>query len=152
MSTSIQEQDLIQKIKELEQRLSDVERQQRAIGSNSGATVTGPNSVIGISDIVGTPNARGIEIYKDKIRLTGSNGAGDIQGPDMDILWDSWSLQINFPSVRLYRGFAEPIVVSTSIPATPTSVGSPGDIASNNTHLYICTNFNTWRRVALSTF
>lgn len=32
MSTSIQEQDLIQKIKELEQRLADIERQQRTIG------------------------------------------------------------------------------------------------------------------------
>jgi hypothetical protein len=152
MSTSIQEQDLIQTIKQLEQRISDLERQQRAIGSNTGTTVTGPNSVIGISDIVGTPNARGIEIYKDKISLQGSNGAGDIQGPPMDITWDSWSLQINFPSVRLYRGFTEPIVVSTSIPATPTSVGSPGEIASNNTHLYICTNDNTWRRVAIGTW
>jgi hypothetical protein len=37
MSTSIQEQDLIQRIKELEQRLADIERQQRTIG---GWTIT----------------------------------------------------------------------------------------------------------------
>lgn len=41
MSTSIQEQDLIQKIKELEQRLADIERQQRTIG---GWTIT-PSSI-----------------------------------------------------------------------------------------------------------
>jgi hypothetical protein len=41
MSTSIQEQDLIQKIKELEQRLNDIERQQRTIG---GWTIT-PSSI-----------------------------------------------------------------------------------------------------------
>lgn len=41
MSTSIQEQDLVQKIKELEQRLADIERQQRTIG---GWTIT-PSSI-----------------------------------------------------------------------------------------------------------
>jgi hypothetical protein len=41
MSTSIQEQDLVQKIKELEQRLADLERQQRTIG---GWTIT-PSSI-----------------------------------------------------------------------------------------------------------
>ena len=37
MSTSIQEQDLVQKIKQLEQRVNDLERQQRTIG---GWTIT----------------------------------------------------------------------------------------------------------------
>jgi len=41
MSTSIQEQDLIQKIKELENRISNIERQQRTIG---GWTIT-PSSI-----------------------------------------------------------------------------------------------------------
>jgi hypothetical protein len=41
MSTSIQEQDLIQTIKQLEQRISDLERQQRTIG---GWTIT-PSSI-----------------------------------------------------------------------------------------------------------
>ena len=41
MSTSIQEQDLVQKIKQLEQRLADIERQQRTIG---GWTIT-PSSI-----------------------------------------------------------------------------------------------------------
>ena len=148
MSTSIQEQDLIQTIKQLEQRLSDVERQQRAIATSTGVSLAG--SAIAVGGGFG-PSASGIEIREDLIRLYTNSPSGDITG-QMDILWDSWSLQINLPSVRLYRGFTEPIVVSTSIPATPTSVGSPGDIASNNTHLYICTNFNTWRRVAIGTW
>ena len=152
MSTSIEEQGLIQIIKQLEQRVSDLERQQRTLGSNSGVTVTGPNSIIQIADTIGTPNARGIEISKNKIRLTGSNPGGDIDGPDMDITWDSWTNQINFPEVALYRGTTNPIVVSTNIPSTPTSVGSPGEIASNGTHLYVCVNFNTWRRVAIGTW
>lgn len=163
MSTSIQEQDLIQTIKHLEQRVNDLERQQRTIGSSGSALAQSPNQAstinllntnpfIILADPVGTPNARGLQLEHDKISLQGSNGAGDIQGPNMDITWDSWSLQINFPSVALYRGFTDPIVVETAVPATPTSVGSPGEIAANNTHLYVCTATNTWRRVALSTF
>ena len=35
MSTSIQEQDLIQTIKQLEQRIADMERQQRTIKDNN---------------------------------------------------------------------------------------------------------------------
>jgi hypothetical protein len=41
MSTSIQEQDLVQTIKELQQRVNDLERQQRTIG---GWTIT-PSSI-----------------------------------------------------------------------------------------------------------
>lgn len=41
---------------------------------------------------------------------------------------------------------------SASIPSTPTSTGTKGQIAANETHLYICVATDTWRRVALSTF
>ncbi len=148
MSTSIQEQDLIQEIKDLKQRISDLERQQRTIAKSTGVSIVG--DAISVGGGFG-PSASGIEIRDDLIRLYTNNPSGDITG-QMDILWDSWSLQINFPSVALYRGFTDPIVVKTAVPATPTSVGAPGEIASDNTHLYICTNFNTWRRVALSTW
>ena len=149
MSTSIQEQDLIQTIKQLEQRISDLERQQRTIATTTGVSVNG--DTIGIGGAITGPNASGIEIRKDLIRLYTNNPSGDTTG-QIDITWDSWNLQLNFPSVALYRGLNEPIVVDTNVPATPTSVGSPGDIASDNTHLYICTNFNTWRRVAIGTW
>lgn len=41
---------------------------------------------------------------------------------------------------------------SASIPSTLTSTGTKGQIAANETHLYICVATDTWRRVALSTF
>lgn len=55
MSTSIQEQDLIQKIKELEQRLNDIERRQRSVGiatfgNDSNVKIDGVNNRILISD------------------------------------------------------------------------------------------------------
>ena len=56
MSTSIQEQDLVQKIKELEQRVNDLERQQRTIG---GWTIT-PSSIQ-----TGTYNTNGTRYLGD---------------------------------------------------------------------------------------
>lgn len=55
MSTSIQEQTLIQKIKELEQRLNDLERIQRSmgvatIGGDNNVKIDGANDRILISD------------------------------------------------------------------------------------------------------
>lgn len=41
---------------------------------------------------------------------------------------------------------------SASVPSTPTSTGTRGQIAANETHLYICVATDTWRRVSLSTF
>jgi len=39
-----------------------------------------------------------------------------------------------------------------SVPPTATSPGSPGDIAFDTNHIYICVATDTWRRVALSTW
>ena len=55
MSTSIQEQDLIQKIKELEQRLNDIERRQRSVGiatfgNDSNVKIDGVNNNIIVSE------------------------------------------------------------------------------------------------------
>lgn len=43
-------------------------------------------------------------------------------------------------------------VANSSIPATIDSVGSPGEIRWNETHVYICIGTNAWRRAALSTW
>lgn len=40
----------------------------------------------------------------------------------------------------------------SSVPATATSTGVRGQLASDDTHLYVCTATDTWKRVALSTF
>jgi len=41
---------------------------------------------------------------------------------------------------------------SASVPSSVTSTGTIGQIAANETHLYICVATDTWRRVDLSTF
>lgn len=41
---------------------------------------------------------------------------------------------------------------SASVPPTNASTGTKGQIAVNETHLYICVATDTWRRVAISTF
>lgn len=55
MSTSIQEQDLIQEIKDLQRRVNDLERNQRSIGiatfgGDSNVKIDGVNNRIIISD------------------------------------------------------------------------------------------------------
>jgi len=39
-----------------------------------------------------------------------------------------------------------------NVPGTATSIGRPGQMAFNDTALYICTATNTWRRATLATF
>lgn len=39
---------------------------------------------------------------------------------------------------------------SASVPSTPTSTGTKGQLAVNETHLYICVATDTWRRVAIT--
>lgn len=39
-----------------------------------------------------------------------------------------------------------------TVPATPTSLGSPGDIRYDSEYIYVAIAANTWRRVALSTW
>ena len=41
---------------------------------------------------------------------------------------------------------------SASVPLTNASSGTKGQLAVNETHLYVCVDTDTWRRVALSTF
>lgn len=48
----------------------------------------------------------------------------------------------------LYTGVAQ----WTSPPSSASDPGTPGDIAYDSLYLYICTDVNTWRRVALSTW
>jgi hypothetical protein len=40
------------------------------------------------------------------------------------------------------------ILTFVSVPATPTSSGTTGQVAKDNTYLYVCTGTNTWKRVA----
>lgn len=43
-------------------------------------------------------------------------------------------------------------ITTTTVPATATSTGTAGVMATDGTNLYVCTAANTWRRVALSSW
>lgn len=38
------------------------------------------------------------------------------------------------------------------VPLTANAQGNPGDVAWNSTHFFVCVAFDTWKRVALSTW
>ena len=43
-------------------------------------------------------------------------------------------------------------IMFTSVPAYKNDTGTAGDIAYDNTHIYICTSTNTWVRTALASW
>lgn len=43
-------------------------------------------------------------------------------------------------------------ILTSTVPATASSAGVPGEMRSDGSHLYICTATNTWVRVAVATF
>jgi len=45
-----------------------------------------------------------------------------------------------------------PFLSNVTVPTTPASNGSIGQVAWNSTHFYVCTATNTWRRFSLSTW
>ncbi len=71
---------------------------------------------------------------------------------------ESVQVHLNMAGITDSRSFVYPDVTGTlgvrvsAIPSTPTSAGAVGSWAADSTHLYICTETNTWRRVALSTW
>ena len=154
MSTSIQEQDLIQTIKQLEQRLSDVERQQRAIATDATGTKTVEvkTNFSSVQSERMNVSSNGIEYYY-----------ADISGPVVDE-----TAIINFNTVGFHAmltsdfgrgsfiiGADLDFVIDqhdVSIPSTPTSTGTKGTIKWNASHIYVCTATNTWRRVAVGTW
>ena len=40
-------------------------------------------------------------------------------------------------------------IKNISIPSTPTSEGNKGDVVVDETHMYVCVNTNTWKRINL---
>jgi len=157
MSTSIQEQDLIQTIKQLEQRISDLERQQRTIATT---TILGDKAVRVRKDFspvqyeqveidsnsilyyfldTSTPGLNTDQVLSINFTLDGvtiSNNAGDFSPGNLFL--DQLTLVANFHDYN--------------IPANSSSTGVKGMIKWDSTHLYVCTATNTWRRVVLSTF
>lgn len=153
MSTSIQEQDLIQTIKHLEQRISDLERQQRTIATETAGTKT-----VRVKTDFSNVQSESMDISSNSIQYYYS----DTSGPLVD-----GGIVINFDVDRLdiintgdfvpgnFNLYDLSLVIDnhdTNIPANSSSTGVKGTIKWNSTHLFVCTATNTWRRVALSTF
>jgi len=156
MSTSIQEQDLIQELKDLKQRISDLERQQR----NIATTTTGGEKAIQITKNFNAVQAERLTVSSDYLSYYYADNT------DPNLVVDG-GIQINFDVDRLdifNTGDFVPGILNlydispainnhdTSIPATTTSTGVKGQIKWNASHIYVCTATNTWRRVALTTW
>lgn len=45
-----------------------------------------------------------------------------------------------------------PLLLETTIPASASADGQPGEYAWDSNYLYLCTAKNTWRRIAHSTW
>jgi hypothetical protein len=43
-------------------------------------------------------------------------------------------------------------IIAVSAPSSATDNGSPGQIAYDSTHFYVCIANNTWKRVAIATW
>lgn len=149
MSTSIQEQDLIQEIKDLKQRLSDLERQQKSVIINAAAS---NGNVAVFQDILGVYQEVGMS-YNSINYTTGEQNVDinfNTNGFYLDYFNSAsadlgWFRLSNELDLRLDAH-------DVNIPATPTSTGTKGTIKWNATHLYLCTATNTWRRVAIGTW
>ena len=42
-------------------------------------------------------------------------------------------------------------IKNISVPSSPTSEGNKGDVVFDDTHMYICINTNSWKRINLDT-
>lgn len=55
-----------------------------------------------------------------------------------------------FNATLAKRRLALTAVAWAEVPDTAASAGKPGEIAVDETHLYLCVDDNTWKRVALA--
>lgn len=153
MSTSIQEQDLIQTIKELQQRISDLERQQRTIAIDTSGIKT-----VQVKKDISSVQSERMDVSSNNIQYYYADTSGPLVDGGIVINFDVDRLDIfntgDFVPGILNLYDLSPAINNhdTSIPATTTSTGVKGQIKWNASHIYVCTATNTWRRVALSTW
>ena len=57
-----------------------------------------------------------------------------------------------FLGVSTTTGRPQWMSILDNVPLTPTSEGDKGMLAADETHLYVCIENDTWRRVAVSTW
>ena len=155
MSTSIQEQDLIQEIKDLKQRLSDLERSQKSVIINATAS----NGSVAVYKNVTPLLYEEIGMGYNSINYGRSGTPPDTQNVDVNFNANGfWLDYFNDSSSALgWFRLSDQLDLrldahDVNIPATPTSTGTKGTIKWNTTHLYLCTDTDTWRRVAIGTW
>lgn len=146
MSTSIEIETLLTTIKQLEVRISDLERQQRTIGNDigtsfsSGSLSTGP--VLG-------PNAKGIDIDKNKIRFYTNSPDGTITH-SFDLTWSAYYYNVIAPGTWY---FDQDIIISNSqTPASSTASTESGKITWDSNYIYVAVGTNQWKRIPLNSF
>ena len=97
------------------------------------------------------------------INVPNSNGVSG--NPGIELTGQALALHNIANNGFLYRTgastFTSPTTGSTglggipsfvAVPATATSTGTPGQIAVNATHFYVCTAANTWGRVQITSW
>lgn len=70
---------------------------------------------------------------------------------DLDTLNSTQAQGVQYLGL-IYQALKNGIVNWQPAPATATSAGTPGMIAYDATHLYVCVSNAVWVRVALATF
>jgi len=154
MSTSIQEQDLIQEIKDLKQRLEDLERGQKSVIINAVN-----NGNVAVYNKISPTLTEEVGLGYNSINYNRIGTPPDTQNVDINFNANGFALDyFNASSSALgWFRLSDQLDLrldahDTNIPATATSTGTKGTIKWNSTHLYLCTATNTWRRVAISTW
>lgn len=155
MSTSIQEQDLIQTIKQLEQRISDLERQQRTIAT----TTTLGDKAVRVRKNFSTVQYEQVEMDSNSIEYYFEDSNFPVVNETLIMNFNNTGVDVILTSDFGRGGFrlsSELDLTITGhdvdIPPNSSSTGVKGTIKWDGTNLYVCTATNTWRRVALSTF
>lgn len=70
---------------------------------------------------------------------------------DLDTINSTQSQGVQYLGL-IYQALKNGIVNWQPVPATAASAGTPGMVAYDATHLYVCVAANTWVRVTLATF
>jgi hypothetical protein len=100
------------------------------------------------------------------LRYNGSNWVNATYSPNLNDLGDVNTTGSSSGDVLQYNGSSwvdaqlslsdlsdgGNVLTLVSVPASTTSSGTVGQMAISSTHLYVCINTNTWRRIAHSTW
>ena len=154
MSTTIQEQDLIQTIKQLEQRINDLERKQTSLTINAIN-----NGSVAVYKKITSSLTEELGMSYNSMNYIRSGISPDTQNVDINFNNNGfWLDYFNDSSSALgWFRLSDQLDLrldahDVNIPTSSSSTGTKGTIKWNSTYLYVCTATNTWRRVALSTF